>query len=395
MTSYFDVVVVGGSVSGLLAARELAQNGINVCILEEDYEIGTPEHCGGVVSLEGIKDLGILPSNNIIQNEINTAKISSPDSSFTISAKQQKVVVIDRRAFDKLLAYDAQKNGAEIRTRFQVTSIKDIQDQDSSRPQDNFTVNTKNESINCRYVVDARGVSSIIHTNRNGILSSAQYEVYFQDGIFEHDKIHVVFDNMLYPGFFAWIIPIDHCRAKIGVAGKNINSAVTLSGFLDSLGAKRYSTIRKIYAPIWVGGPLDNFVDGNKVIVGDAAGQTKPTTAGGIYSCGCGGIIAGKTISKAINENDKNVLSEYNKAWSLRFRKEFEKMLYLRKILERLDNKSLNEIFSTVSNSDLSEISKTGDFDFHSIAVSKILGSKGIFKILNSFLGNEVRRLFS
>jgi len=43
----FDAVVAGGSVAGLLCAREIASEGFSVLVIEEDYEIGTPEHCGG------------------------------------------------------------------------------------------------------------------------------------------------------------------------------------------------------------------------------------------------------------------------------------------------------------------------------------------------------------
>ncbi len=47
----YDVVVAGGSVAGLLCAREIASHNHKVLVIEEDSEIGTPEHCGGVVSI--------------------------------------------------------------------------------------------------------------------------------------------------------------------------------------------------------------------------------------------------------------------------------------------------------------------------------------------------------
>ncbi|MBD0299578.1 MAG: FAD-binding protein, partial [Nitrososphaera sp.] len=64
----YDVVIAGGSISGLLAAREIAAGGLSVAVLEEDAEIGTPEHCGGLVSISGIKNLGIVPDIDTIQN---------------------------------------------------------------------------------------------------------------------------------------------------------------------------------------------------------------------------------------------------------------------------------------------------------------------------------------
>ena len=51
----YDVVIAGGSVAGLFCAREIARNGHSVLVLEEDYEIGTPEHCGGLVSLSALE----------------------------------------------------------------------------------------------------------------------------------------------------------------------------------------------------------------------------------------------------------------------------------------------------------------------------------------------------
>ena len=57
----YDVVIAGGSVAGLLCAREIAKKNHSVLVIEEDYEIGTPEHCGGLVSVPAMDELGIIP----------------------------------------------------------------------------------------------------------------------------------------------------------------------------------------------------------------------------------------------------------------------------------------------------------------------------------------------
>ena len=395
MSGSYDVVIAGGSVSGLLAAREVAAKGLSVVVLEDDTEIGTPEHCGGLVSIAGIQNLGIVPSDVSIQNNIKYAKISSPSKSFELNAEKQKVIVLDRRVFDKQIAFQAQKMGAEIRVRCSVLSIsKKKEDVENDIGDDNgcYIIKTSNGLLACKYFVDARGVGSLIRHNRQGILQSAQYEVYAPWII--RDTIEVKFDRDKYPGFFAWIIPIGSERGKVGVAGKSINAANVLKSYMDSKGGA-YSVVRKVYAPIWIMGPMEHFVSGRNIIIGDAAGQTKPTTAGGIYSCGMGGILAGRAIAIAKQKNDDNLLHDYEKKWFSIFKSEFEKMLIIRKILERLDNKAIDELFSTLSEGEMELVSKMSDFDFHSTAISRMLYSRSGSRIIKTVLGNEVRRLFN
>ncbi|NHV96347.1 MAG: FAD-binding protein, partial [Thaumarchaeota archaeon] len=47
----YDVVIAGGGLAGLLAAREVASKGLNVAVFEEDLEIGVPDKCDGLVSM--------------------------------------------------------------------------------------------------------------------------------------------------------------------------------------------------------------------------------------------------------------------------------------------------------------------------------------------------------
>lgn len=380
-----DVVVVGGSVSGLFAAREIAAAGYSVVVLEEDAEIGTPEHCGGLVSIKGIESLGVLPDSQAVENDkISQARILSPSSSFEVSAQNQKVIVLDRRALDKQVAFQAQRNGAEIRVRSRMLSY--LETPGAGRQ---FEIKTTEGKIDSDYVVDAAGVSSIIKKHRIGILQSAQYEVYAP--WIKRDTIEVVFDHVKYPGFFAWVIPTSDGAGKVGVAGQGINSASVLESYIASRG--RASIVRKVYAPIWVGGTIPTFVSGHTVIIGDAAGQSKPTTAGGIYTCGMAGVFAGRAIAKSIETSSDSALESYQQSWEAVFGAEFEKMLLARRLLQRLDNKALDEIISAVPADKIKEASDSGDFDFHSSAISKILSTRIALKLARALLGNELRRL--
>jgi digeranylgeranylglycerophospholipid reductase len=384
----YDVVVAGGSISGLLAAREIAAGGFSVIVLEEDAEIGTPEHCGGLVSISGIQKLGMVPDVDTIENnKIVQAKIFSPSSSFEISAERQKVIVLDRRAFDKQIAFQAQKKGAEIRVKCSMRSF--------AKEGSEYIVKTSEGNFSCKFFVDARGIASIINRNRDGVLHSAQYEVYAS--WIEPHTIEVAFNNQQYPGFFAWIIPTGQGKGKVGVAGRRINAASALQSYIDSKG--KNSVVRKVYAPIWINGPLQSFVFDRMIVVGDAAGQSKPTTAGGIYSCGMGGVLAGRALVSALDKMNNEgyklqlLLKQYQSNWLSMFKPEFDKMLLARRLLERMDNKAIDDLITAIPTEVVHDASIDSNFDFHSTALAKILGAKGATRMAKAILGNEIRRL--
>ena len=376
----YDVVIAGGSISGLMSAREIAKKGHSVLVLEEGFEIGTPDHCGGLVSKSGLDELGIEPTQKTFDSTINSALIYAPSGkSIEINSKKQKVIVVNRRELDKQVALQAEQSGAEIRVK---TGFKE---------KTKRGVKTTDGEIDCKILVDCRGVSALINNKRDGILLSAQYEIYanwIKDG-----QVEVYFDNVKYPGFFAWIIPSGNGVGKVGIAGREINVSNAMEQFLKNKG--NYSTIRKIFAPIWIKGPIKNFISENIVIAGDAAGQSKPTTAGGIYSCGLGGLFAGNAIAEYLESNERSQLKKYQKNWRDRFGKEFEKQSLARKILERVDNKTIDVVFDSITPEITNEISNKDDFDFHATSIVKLLGMRKSLNAAQNIMGAEIKRLLN
>lgn len=49
-----EAVVVGAGPAGLIAAREIASRGYDVKVFEEHPEVGVPNHCAGLVSVDGL-----------------------------------------------------------------------------------------------------------------------------------------------------------------------------------------------------------------------------------------------------------------------------------------------------------------------------------------------------
>ena len=376
----YDVIIAGGSISGLMSAREIAKKGHTVLVLEEGFEIGTPDHCGGLVSKSGLDELGIEPTQKTFDSTINSALIYAPSGkSIEINSKKQKVIVVNRRELDKQVALQAEQSGAEIRVK---TGFKE---------KTKRGIKTTNGEIDCKILVDCRGVSALINNKRDGILLSAQYEIYanwIKDG-----QVEVYFDNVKYPGFFAWIIPSGNGVGKVGIAGREINVSNAMEQFLKNKG--NYSTIRKIFAPIWIKGPIKNFVSENIVIAGDAAGQSKPTTAGGIYSCGLGGLFAGNAIAEYLESNERSQLKKYQKNWRDKFGREFEKQSLARKILERVDNKTIDVVFDSITPEITNEISNKDDFDFHATSIVKLLGMRKSLNTAQNIMSAEIKRLLN
>ena len=155
---------------------------------------------------------------------------------FQLNLRKQKVAEINRRDLDKQIALQAKK----VVLRFGLKQVlKEFQ---------KMGLKLQKVTLKCKIIVDARGASALISKDRNGMLSSAQFEV-LADWI-KKGKVEVYFDQEKFPGFFAWIIPTTDGVGKVGVAGRGTNVADAISSFLNSKG--KYSIIRKIFAPIWI-----------------------------------------------------------------------------------------------------------------------------------------------
>ena len=91
----YDVVIAGGSISGLISSREIAKKGYRTLVLEEGFEVGTPDHCGGLVSKSALHDLGIQPTQKTFDSMINSALIFSPNGKqVEIDSRNRKLLLL-------------------------------------------------------------------------------------------------------------------------------------------------------------------------------------------------------------------------------------------------------------------------------------------------------------
>ena len=378
MTRSYDILVAGGSIAGLTFAAEAARRGARVLVAEEHPEIGEPEKCDGLVSLRGLRKYGYPPDPAVIQDEISAAVVHSPsDTHFAVNASALDVVVIDRSEFDKQVGEAAASNGAEVKTGARVTSVV--------RHPHQVEAKVGEETVRADYFVDATGPAS---SPKGGILPAAKYELE-GDWVTQH-VVEVYMDADAYPGFFAWVIPYGKHRAKVGAAGHGINPFKALDAFL----ADRPCTIlRKVSAPIYVGGPAPTFVSGRSLLVGESAGQVKPTTAGGILTSIAGSISAAKWVCEGLGRKDPTLLGKYRPEWEATYMKEMKAMLRVRGVLEKLSNDDLDAIVRAMATPKLILKLSHSDFDFHATALLGALGVSGLLRVARVVASAEVRSL--
>ncbi len=378
MAQTYDFLVAGGSIAGLTFASEAARRGARVLVAEEHAEIGEPEKCDGLVSLRGLRKYGYAPDPGVVQNRIASAVVHSPlGKSLAVNASALDVVVLDRSEFDRQVASTAESKGATIQKGTRVNSVEEQGDGVVARVGD--------ESVTAKYVIDATGPAS---SPRQGVLPAAKYEI---EG--EWVKQHVVevfMDADRFPGFFAWVIPYGKHRAKVGVAGRGISPFRALDSFLEG---RECSIIRRVSAPIYVGGPVSRFVRQRRILVGESAGQVKPTTAGGIMTSIAGAVLAAKWACTSLDRKKPELLVNYQTEWEAAFLKEMKTMLRLRGVLEKLSNSDFEALVAALGTPKLTTKLSQTDFDFHASALLGVLGIPGLLRVARVVASAEVRSL--
>ena len=375
-----DFVVAGGSVAGLTFAAEAARRGADVLVLEEHPEIGEPEKCDGLVSLRGLRKYGYEPRREVVQDAIGAGVIHSPGGrTLALNATALEVVVMDRSGFDRQVADVAKSAGSELRTGVRVASMVE--------GQDGVEVVAGDSRLRAKYFVDATGPSS---SPREGIIPAAKYEIE-GDWVTEH-VVEVFADTVRFPGFFAWVIPYGRGRAKVGAAGRGVNPFRALDDFLEERPSR---ILRRVSAPIYIGGPSPTFVRGRRIFVGESAGQVKPTTAGGITTSVAGAVAAAKWACEAVQNNDPRLLRGYQAEWEGEFMKEMKTMLRLRGVFEKLSNADLDALVTALSARRVASKLSQGDFDFHASSLLGALGIQGVLRMARVVASAEARSLLA
>lgn len=385
-TEEFDAVVVGAGPAGLIAATRLADLGKTVAVFEEHKEIGIPNHCTGLLSASGLKQIGVVPDKRFVQSEVKGAHFHSPTRlTFTIKAQEVKAYVVDRSNFDKILGTRAIQGGVEIRLNSRIKGLK------LNRDEGTYIAETNGRNVRTKVVIDAEGYASRLlkqaglkPPDPKWMLPALQFEIVNLN--VDSTMVELFFGRDIAPGFFAWIVPTGSDSARVGLACRGGNQYQRLKQFVDkTLGKVEVNQIRP--GCVILGGPISRTFKDGFLVVGDAAGQVKPTTGGGVITGAICAKVAGETAAKAIEQSDtsEKTLKEYEVSWRELLGKEFSTMSLARKLADRLSDKTIDKIFQIIIEEELYQVIELeGDMDFQSGIIKAAIQHPKVLKALTS-----------
>lgn len=363
----YDVVIVGAGPGGSITARDCAKAGLSVLLLEKRPEIGAPKRCGEGMSLESLQKIGYNGSERFITQKIENGIFVAPNGKSIEIPGGTGGYIIERKVFDKFLAYDAAKAGAKV-----VSSAEVIDLIKTNGKLSGVVVNYNEEKlrIGAKVVVAADGIESKIakmaglntFSSPMNMASGYQYEMAGID-IENPEKLYFYIGASIAPGGYIWIFPKGGHIANVGIGIIAKNDGKTAKYYLDKWidnmpSIKKGSIIEENAGGIPIGNFMQKMTADNFLAVGDAAHQVNPIHGGGLGEATIAGMLAAKVIVKAIMDGDtssKN-LDTYNKLWWNERGKSLQKLEKIVGVFLQTSDEDINRIVDGLDSNGIRKI---------------------------------------
>jgi len=359
-----ECVIIGAGPAGSMAAKELARRGIETLVIERKQEIGPPKRCAEGVTIHALKKLGIKINQKCIAGHINGAFLYSPSGKkVEMMGEKMEGYVLERKVFEKHLASDAIKAGAQYMVKTQATGMK--------RENKKWIVRINGlegeSEIETNLVIGADGVDSKVGRwagleTLNKITdyhSCIQYEMVGVNA--DTSVIHIFFGREIAPGGYAWIFPKGDISANVGLGilekmAKGKRAYDYLQNFITT-----HEEIFGKASPIEVnagGVPVAHFtkmVGDGVMLIGDAAQLVNPIHGGGITRAMHSSQMAAEVAAKALKEGNLSAerLMEYEKKWDEEYEEITRKLMKLRNFLEKLEDKDFELLADILQGEDI------------------------------------------
>jgi len=366
-----DVIVIGAGAIGSYVASQLAQYGLKVLLVDKK-ELPGKKICAGVISTDAFEEFS-LPKGSII-GILDKIKVYSPlGTSIEYKHPKPLAYIVNRPSFDMALFSKALNSGAKFIGNFKVKGAK------SSNSY--IEVLGKDKHEKARVAVVACGFNPLLMKSLGfgsypSFVEAIQTTVYSSH--IENAEIHL--GREIAPGAFAWILPIKNRLARIGLITRK-DARKYLRNFLDRdiIKERIIENHQPVMASYLPAGPLESTVADRMLVVGEAAGQVKTTTYGGIYY----GLLCAKeaipVLIKAFETGEFGLSSllRYEKKWREKIFDEIKIGIELNKKVQHIKDEEIEEIMRMVKKSKfLFLIKNTARFDWHKEIISLAIKKK-------------------
>ncbi|MBD3355002.1 geranylgeranyl reductase family protein [Candidatus Woesearchaeota archaeon] len=322
------IIIIGAGPTGCFLGGLLAKAGKEVSIYEEHSCIGRPVQCTGIVTKD-IENI-IKLKDKFIVNKVEKIRVYSKNNKVEIPTDD---IVLDREKFDKYLAEKAKEYGAKICLEHKFLGIKGKKAVFADK-------NNKIKTVKAEYIIGADGVLSDV-SKANAMFDKRKFYLGIQarvKGKYDRKKYEVYLGSVC-DDFFGWVVPESENIARVGIASKK-NAKKKFREFLKIKKVEESDIIE------YQGGLIPVY-DKNQMVkrkdvflIGDAAGQVKATTGGGIVP----GLRAAKILTDCLI-NGKDYRKRLRK-----LNRELKIHLKIRKILNKFTDKDYNRLIEIIDN---------------------------------------------
>lgn len=344
-------------------------------VLEKKKAAGQDICCTGIVSKECLDLLHL--DKSLIMRQVSSARVLAPSGKqLRVCRGHEVAYIVDRPALNLSLADHAQESGVCYLFGAQVTDIQI----ETERLQVLANCGGHKKLFEAESAVIATGFGSPL-PGRLGLgeikhfVIGAQAEV----NVTDPDEVEIYLDQRLAPGGFAWLVPTRDNRGLAGLLTHH-QPERHLKKLLSTFKTQGKTTSAEVipgYGAVPLR-PLPKTYADRILVAGEAAGQVKPTTGGGIYYGLMCADIAADTLHQAFQTHDlsESRLASYQKKWRARLGKELQVGYWAHRLYEKLDNQQIERLHNFINKNGIPQfIAELDDFsfDWHSELILKTL----------------------
>jgi digeranylgeranylglycerophospholipid reductase len=334
----YDAAIVGASIAGLSTGMHLAKAGWKTCIVDRRHEIGVPVRCGEATGNRAELARFIDVNETWIAGDITGLAVHAGDGFVHHHRIQDAGVMLHRDRFEKSLAEKTSSLGAEILLDSPVAGL--VRDGAGW----SGVALEGGKRIEAAYIIDASGVESCVgrwagmtkNLLLDEIASSMQYRMksrFCNDGL-----LHFFIGAGTIPFGYIWVFPKGKDEILVGGgfyrAGREYSN---VKHYVDRFIASNIPEARGYENTMITGGiPValspKNLVRENILLVGDAARQVNPLTAGGIMNALEAADLASRYLVSRGKNADNQIRDSYSMAWGKNQRRQNKVFMLLREI---------------------------------------------------------------